>query len=107
MFTKYEITFKVPQHNRNLLHYSTPSTSGVRITGLGFSSSLLPLANVPGSFISLDTYQMDNFTFVTGSDSTHFIESLGAIAGFQSAFPKHTIVYYDLGLLEDQVQQVC
>ena len=104
MFTKYEITFYVPQHNRNLLHYST---SGVRKTGLGFSSSLLPLVNVPGSFISLDTYQMDNFTFVTGSDSTHFNESLDAIAGFQSAFPKHTIVYYDLGLWEDQVQQVC
>ena len=46
-----------------------------------------------------------DFMFLTGADKSHFHESRVAIHSVQKHFPKHKIIYYDLGLkIEEQFE---
>ena len=45
--------------------------------------------------------------FITGSSSNHFSESRDSVGSVQKYFPSFKVIYYDLGLTEDQVAEVC
>ena len=51
---------------------------------------------------------LSNFrlTFVTGSSSNHFIESVSLIKSFQRYFPGKVLLYYDLGLKRSERDKV-
>ena len=58
------------------------------------------------SFPSLSSETVKNFVFVHGSDVSHFVESTGLVQSIQRYFPQHKLIYYDLGLYPQQVDQV-
>ena len=62
--------------------------------------------NFPPYYIDINKYDLDNFTFITGSSSNHFEESKDLIASIQSVFPQKSIYYYDLGLNNEEIEQV-
>ena len=60
----------------------------------------------PNQFVSLNEHNTNKFVFVTGASKNHFNESKDAIGSVQAYFPGRKIYYYDLGLNEDQKNQV-
>ena len=67
------------------------------------SSLCLP----PESFIDdVNDVPLGELVIVTAASSNHYKESLAAIASVQEYFPNNRIMYYDLGLTKDQIQQV-
>ena len=81
--------------------YVTPLASGIHRTGLPFAANLLPRIQ------TFSQFDLTDFTFVTAADSRHFNETFDLVAGIQKHFPKKTIIYYSLGLSEEEREQVC
>ena len=57
-------------------------------------------------FIDLKTHVMTEFVFVMAASSNHFDESVDAVASIQTIMPEKKIIYYDLGLKEEQIKEV-
>lgn len=98
------------QGNENDVRY-TFTHLGVERKGrsLARSANLLAALNLPPKFAEGDV-DMSNMTkdlvFVTYNSANHFLEAIDAIATVQALFPGHKILYYDLGLDEEQIKQV-
>ncbi len=56
--------------------------------------------------MDLTQESVKHFVVVTTSSDDHFEESRGLIAGIQNYYPGKKIIYYDLGLLPSQKEQV-
>ena len=70
------------------------------------SPRLIPALLPSDGFINLTSYKMTDFVFVTAASSNHFDESKDAVASVQTIMPKKKIIYFDLGLKEDQIKKV-
>lgn len=68
---------------------------------------ILQKHHLPFKYMStLNQTNVMDFVFVMASGASHFDESKDAIASIQRAFPNHTILYYNLGLSSDQVEDI-
>ncbi|KAI0236557.1 hypothetical protein LSAT2_012899 [Lamellibrachia satsuma] len=87
--------------NRITLRYndmSQPFDVSAQVAG-----SLTPPS---ASFMTLTSDKMADFVFVTAASENHFLESMDAIASVQSVMPTKQIMYFDLGLTDNQVAEV-
>ena len=60
----------------------------------------------PTQFITLDSRTVKDFVVVTACSADHFAESMDAIASVQTELPGKHIIYYDIGLNDNQVSKV-
>jgi hypothetical protein len=60
------------------------------------------LLSAPESYVTLSRDNVNQFAFMVGASSNHFDESIDAVALAQMHFPHHKIIYYDLGLTDEQ-----
>ena len=58
------------------------------------------------SFITPTSDKMADFAIVTAASSNYFLESMDVIASIQSVMPKKRILYFDLGLKDEEVVKV-
>ena len=89
--------------------YTPPPMANVSGSGECFrisESRLRRLGHPLTDFHVINPDNVDQFVFVTGISSNHYTESLDAIASVQRFMPKHEILIYDLGLTEEQLQEV-
>ncbi len=74
---------------------------------INVNKSLLGNLGIPQTrFSNISTESMRHFVFATGSSKTHFEESKDSVASIQKQSPGKDILYFDLGLEEDQRQEV-
>jgi hypothetical protein len=74
---------------------------------MNVSRELLSDIGLPQTtFMNLTEATALNLLFATAASDNHFKESLAAVARIQHLMPGHKILYYDLGLTEDQAKQV-
>ena len=59
-----------------------------------------------GPFVQLNANTLQDFALVTGASANHFKEALEAVALVQEFFPSRTLLFYDLGLKPEQVEEV-
>lgn len=57
-------------------------------------------------FTNLTEDTVRDFVFATAASSNHFNESIDAVDRTQRFFPNYIIVFYDIGLLPTEVEQV-
>lgn len=71
------------------------------------NKSLLQNLGVPEKrFCNISIEVMRQFVYVTGASMNHFNESKDLVASIQEHSPDKEILYFDLGLEEDQRHQV-
>jgi len=89
--------------------YSPPHMANTSITGACFRVSERRIQGLGLALTDYHTVNSDNvdkFVFVTGISANHFTESLDAIASVQKFMSRHEIIVYDLGLTQEQVEEV-
>ena len=57
-------------------------------------------------FMQLTMDTAPNIQFVTAASANHYRESIAALARIQHFFPGAKILYYDIGLEPDQIEEV-
>ena len=99
----------VPKHLKHLtgsksrrLQYTSHTNNSL----VGKQINISQYINHDQILIDLNTHDMDSFVFVTAASSNHFLYTIKCIGSIQIHYPRHKIIYYDLGLNEDEIKRV-
>ncbi len=60
----------------------------------------------PTQFTDAPIESMRDFVYVTGADRSHFVESQDMVASIQKYSPDKEIIFFDLGLTQQQREEV-
>ena len=86
------------------LTYSISGVVGTPFSARGRAAEYLRLPSA--TFARLNRSTARDLVFVTAASANHYSESLGCVAALQKHIPNTTLIYYDIGLTDNQAQNV-